>query len=57
MTDKIMKRLQKSNVFINFVDGDPISFNVPFYAEKYNIPSKKYPKKKFFDPHDLKQFL
>ena len=57
MTDKIMKRLQKSNVFINYVEGDPISFNVPFYSKKYGIPSKMYSKNKFFNPHDLKQFL
>jgi hypothetical protein len=57
MTDKIMKRLQKSNVFINYVEGDPISFNVPFYSKKYDIPSKMYSKNKFFNPHDLKQFL
>ena len=57
MTDSILKRLQKSNIRLNYVEGDPISINVPFYVEKYNLPFKKYKRKKFFNTHDLKQFL
>ena len=57
MTDSILKRLQKSNIKINYVDEDPISSNVPFYVKKYGLPFKKYKRKKYFNPHDLKQFL
>ena len=57
MTDSILKRLQKSNIKINYVDEDPISSNVPFYIKKYGLPFKKYKRKKFFNTHDLKQFL
>ena len=57
MTDSILKRLQKSNIKINFVDGDAISSNTPFYVKKYGLPFKKYKRKKFFNTHDLKQFL
>ena len=57
MTDSILKRLQKSNIKINYVDEDPISSNVPFYVKKYGLPFKKYKRKKFFNTHDLKQFL
>ena len=57
MTDSILKRLQKSNIKINFVDGDAISSNSPFYVKKYGLPFKKYKRKKFFNTHDLKQFL
>ena len=57
MTDSILKRLQKSNIKINYVDGDAISSNVPFYVKKYGLPFKKYKRKKFFNTHDLKQFL
>ena len=57
MTDSILKRLQKSNIKINYVDEDPISSNTPFYVKKYGLPFKKYKRKKYFNPHDLKQFL
>ena len=57
MTDKIYEKLQKTNVRINYVDNDPISANVPFYVKKYNIRSKKYKHNKYFNPHDLKNFL
>jgi len=57
MTDSILKRLQKSNIKINYVNGDAISSNVPFYVKKYGLPFKKYKRKKFFNTHDLKQFL
>jgi hypothetical protein len=57
MTDKIYEKLQKTNVRINYVDNDPISANVPFYVKKYNLRSKKYKHNKYFNPHDLKNFL
>ena len=57
MTDKIYEKLQKTNLRINYVDSDPISTNVPFYIKKYNLRSRKYKRNKFFNPHDLKNFL